>query len=164
MNGEAAIASGAKMGFASLLDDLFAASGDAEPAVAPPSIPFDYLAVVDELHSGRIRVSAEVLAARYLESEAGAGSEFSAPSDQARAAFAGDGQTPREELPSIDPDCIAAELGLGEPGLDLRELRRRFARSNHPDGKPAHLRHRAMIRMQIANMLIDEAGLARKRR
>lgn len=152
------------MDFASLLDDLFAAPDQTEPAATLPTIPFDYLTVVEELHSGRIRVSDEVLAARYLESEADAGSEFSALLDQARAALAGEKENRREELPSVDPDCIAAELGLGKPGLDLREQRRRFALSNHPDRMPPHLRHRAMIRMQIANMLIDEAALTKKRR
>lgn len=162
--GEAAIAKGAKMDFASFLDDLFAAPGEAEPPATPPTIPFDYLTVVEELHSGRIRVSDEVLAARYLESEADTGSEFAVLLDQARAALAGETENRSEDLPSVDPDCIAAELGLGEPGLDLRELRRRFALSNHPDRMPPHLRHRAMIRMQIANMLIDEAALTKKGR
>jgi hypothetical protein len=35
---------------------------------------------------------------------------------------------------------------------------------NHPDRVPPHLRQRAMIRMQIANMLIDEAAGAAKKR
>ncbi|MCG8270076.1 hypothetical protein MIC97_00915 [Aquamicrobium sp. NLF2-7] len=152
------------MDFASLLDDLFAPPREEEPAAPLPSIPFDYLAVVEELHSGRIRVSDEALAARYLESETDTGLDFSVLLDQARAALAGETPSQREELPSIDPDCIASELGLGEPAVNLREVRRRFALSNHPDRMPPHLRHRAMIRMQIANMLIDEAGLKKKRR
>ena len=36
-------------------------------------------------------------------------------------------------------------------------MRRSFAFANHPDRVAPHLRQRAMIRMQVANMLIDEA-------
>ncbi len=60
---------------------------------------------------------------------------------------------------SVDPEAIAAELGLGSPAqdADFSRLRRSFAFANHPDRVAPHLRQRAMIRMQIANMLIDEA-------
>lgn len=155
------------MDFASLLDDLFAPSGEETPAAATPAIPFDYLSVVDELHSGRIKVSEEALAAQYRDSGADLGAEFSALLDQARVALNQGNAAPEpapEELPSIDAEAIAAELGLGQPGVDPREVRRRFALSNHPDRMPPHLRKRAMIRMQIANMLIDEASRARKKR
>ena len=57
------------------------------------------------------------------------------------------------------PEAIEAELGLGSPAqdADFSRLRRSFAFANHPDRVAPHLRQRAMIRMQIANMLIDEA-------
>lgn len=156
---EADIATGAKRDFASLLDDLFVASGEADEAGAKPTIPFDYLSVVDELHSGRIKVSGEAAAAEYRESGADLAAEFSALLDQARVVLADEHPKPEEALPPIDPDAIASELGLGHiaKAADLARLRRDFAFANHPDRVAPHLRQRAMIRMQVANMLIDEA-------
>ncbi len=56
------------------------------------------------------------------------------------------------------PEEIAADLGLTgkETRAQLAELRRAFARDNHPDTAPADLRANATRRMTIANMLIDE--------
>jgi hypothetical protein len=143
-----------------LLDDLFVASDkvdgiEGDEAGARPSIPFDYLSVADELHSGRIKVSA----AEYREAGADLASEFAALLDHAKLALASEVLKPEEKLPPIDPDSIAAELGLDQPKsmADFGRMRRRFAFSNHPDRVAPHLRQRAMIRMQIANMLIDEA-------
>ena len=42
--------------------------------------------------------------------------------------------------------------------------RRAFAFKNHPDRVAPHLRQRAMVRMQVANMLIDEAEQKAARR
>ncbi|MET3661213.1 hypothetical protein [Aquamicrobium ahrensii] len=155
------------MDFASLLDDLFVSAGEDQPMPATATMPFDYLAVVDELHSGRIKVSEEALVAQYRDSGVDLGSEFAALLDQAKAAL-GDAESARQpilpELAPVDAESIAAELGLGRPGVDLRAVRRRFALTNHPDRVPPHLRQRAMIRMQIANMLIDEAAGAKNRR
>jgi hypothetical protein len=156
---EAGIASGGSKNFAAVLDDLFVASEPVEEAAARPSIPFDYLAVADELHSGRIKVSSETLGAEYRETGVDLAAEFAAFLDSAPQIEA-DGEDRREEkLPPIDPESIAAELGLGQPGKpeDFGRLRRNFAFSNHPDRVAPHLRQRAMVRMQIANMLIDEA-------
>ena len=44
-----------------------------------------------------------------------------------------------------------------QDAADLGRMRRSFAFANHPDRVAPHLRQRAMIRMQVANMLIDEA-------
>jgi hypothetical protein len=149
-----------------LLDDLFVASNTEDEAAPKPAIAFDYLAVVDELHSGRIKVSEEALAAQYRETGQDLAAEFAALLDQARLALAG--ETPQQEkLPPIDPESIAIELGLDRPGADFGQLRRSFAFANHPDRVPAHLRQRAMTRMQVANMLIDDAkrkALALKKR
>lgn len=115
--------------------------------------------MADELHSGRIRVSGEAVAAEYREAGADMAAEFAALLEQARAALADEHPSPQEVLPPVDPEAIAAELGLDRPAgdLDLSRLRRSFAFANHPDRVPPHLRQRAMIRMQVANMLIDEA-------
>jgi hypothetical protein len=40
---------------------------------------------------------------------------------------------------------------------DFGRLRRDFAFHNHPDRVAPHLRNHAIRRMQVANMLIDEA-------
>lgn len=160
--GEAEIGTGAKRDFASLLDDLFVASEKSEAgeeAGARPSIPFDYLSVADELHSGRIKVSGDIYAAEYREAGADLAAEFAALLDQAKLALAGEHARPEEKLPPIDPEAIAVELGLDHPvkGADFGRMRRSFAFANHPDRVAPHLRQRAMIRMQVANMLIDEA-------
>lgn len=151
--------------FASLLDDLFVAPEPGEIAPAP-TIPFDYLAVAEELHSGRIRVSGETAAAGYREAGEALEDEFVSLLDMVRAravadaveAAAGPLEPPAPEPPSIDPDAIAAELGLAEAKpADLARLRRIFALANHPDRVAPHLRQRAMVRMQLANMMIDDA-------
>jgi hypothetical protein len=156
--GEAEIGTGSKRDFASLLDDLFVAPDKGEEAGARPSIPFDYLSVADELHSGRIKVSGETFAAEYREG-ADLASEFAALLDQAKIALAGEEPKSEERLPPIDPESIAVELGLNQPknAADFGRMRRSFAFANHPDRVAPHLRQRAMIRMQVANMLIDEA-------
>ncbi|MBB6466562.1 hypothetical protein [Aminobacter carboxidus] len=151
--------------FASLLDDLFVASEPGEIAPAP-TIPFDYLAVAEELHSGRIRVSGETAAAGYREVGEALEDEFVSLLDMVRAkavadaveAATGPAEPEAPEPPSIDPEAIAAELGLGEAKpADLAKLRRIFALANHPDRVAPHLRQRAMVRMQLANMMIDDA-------
>lgn len=140
--------------FASLLDELIAAAA-VEPEAAPrATIPFDYLTVADELHSGRIKVFADEAAAEYRQVEATAEALFAA-AELAKV---------EEQLPPIEPEAISKELGLGGTVAadELGRKRRVFAFKNHPDRVAPHLRQRAMVRMQVANMLLDEA--ARKAR
>lgn len=68
-------------------------------------------------------------------------------------------QRKSKKLPPIDPEAIAKELGLAaaKASADFGRLRRNFAFHNHPDRVAPHLRQRAMVRMQVANMLIDDA-------
>lgn len=119
--------------------------------------------MVDELHSGRIKVSGDALAAEYRETGADMAAEFAALLEQARLALADEHPAPEDVLPPIDPESIAAELGLDRPvtDIELGRLRRSFAFANHPDRVAPHQRARAIIRMQIANMLIDEARRGR---
>ncbi|MCT8998403.1 hypothetical protein [Chelativorans intermedius] len=122
--------------FASILDELLAEHGR-EVGGAAASV--DYLSVVEELHSGRIRITGEGVV---------------------EAAYRTFAESPAEApQPSVDPDDIARELGLSRCARprELDRLRRDFAMRNHPDRVPEHLRARAIIRMQVANMLIDEA-------
>lgn len=150
-----------KRDFASLLDDLFVTShdeadspeeADDEP-VLRPSLNFDYLAVAEELHSGRIQVSGGAAEAEYRESGASIEAELAALLAEADVSQAA------EELPPVEPEAIATELGLTPKSsvTDLGRLRRDFAFKNHPDRVAPHLRQRAMVRMQVANMLIDDA-------
>ena len=154
--GEAVIGTGANRDFASLLDDLFVAKPPADDTVRPPSIPFDFLSVADELHSGRIRVSSDEAAAEYRRTNEEFEAELAALLGQAEPLLAGDAA---EGLPSIEPAAIAVELGLdrAKAAADFGRLRRSFAFKNHPDRVAPHLRQRAMVRMQVANMLIDDA-------
>jgi len=135
--------------FAALLDELIAASRTESEAPAQPAIPFDYLSVAEELHSGRIRVSADAVAAEYREADAMADALFAA---------AEKAKEDEEKLLSTEPEAIWKELDLAHV-TEMDELGRRrrvFAFRNHPDRVLPHLRQRAMIRMQVANMLIDE--------
>lgn len=147
--------------FARLLDDLFQAAAIPEAAdeaaPAPASIPFDYLSVVEELHSGRIKVSGTEAAAGYRATTASI-EEALHEIELKRAEIVPPPLAP-EPLPSIEPADIARELGLtATAGTDdLARIRRAFAFENHPDRVPAQLRERAIVRMQIANMLVDEA-------
>lgn len=146
---------GTNRDFASLLDDLFVAAEKPAEAAPRPTIPFDYLAVADELHSGRIKVSDGAAAAEYRDVDKDAEAELSALLDKVEVA-----ETPPGiiEPPSIEPDAIAAELGLADATpADLGRLRRAFALKNHPDRVAPDLRQRALQRMQVANGLIDEA-------
>ena len=140
--------------FASLLDELLLEIPQEDVSAARPTIPFDYLSVADELHSGRIKVFSDAVDAEYRE--AGAGFEAGL------AALLGEvdhREKAREaELPSIEPEAIAMELGLGTTkAADFGKLRRSFAFKNHPDLVAPHLRQRALARMQVANRLIDDA-------
>jgi hypothetical protein len=77
-----------------------------------------------------------------------------------------------EEMPAAAPtlleatiDVVAKELRLTDLGPEeLGRIRRDFARSNHPDCVAPALRALATRRMMLANVLIDQALLARKSR
>ena len=152
---------GANRDFAALLDDLFAASG-AEVDVPPrPTIPFDLLALANGNQPADITTFVDAATAEYMDlREAVAAeldallgrTELEALIERAEIAVA-------EELPPADPASISRELWLDEqtPVTDLGRLRRAFAFRNHPDRVAPHLHRQAMLRMQVANMLIDEA-------
>jgi hypothetical protein len=65
----------------------------------------------------------------------------------------------REALPETAPDAIARELALHRIAdvKSLDRLRREFAFRNHPDRVRPEWCDAAMVRMQTANRLIDEA-------
>lgn len=131
--------------FASLLDDLLKAAPPAEDPGARPTIPLGVTPPLDAVDAFWSSVSSEFVAGLYGET-----------ADAAQPAHV-------VELPTTQPDRIAAELGLDRPAphKNLDRLRRAFAFKNHPDRVPPEMRERAMLRMQIANRLIDEAKRAR---
>jgi hypothetical protein len=144
--------------FASLLDDLLLEHQEEDQHLAPRvGIPFDYLSVADELHSGRIKVSESVAGAEYRRSGEGFEAGFGALLGDA-AAPAASPEVETDDFAPVEPEALARELGLGTVGAaDLGRLRRNFALKNHPDRVAPHLRQRALARMQMANRLIDEA-------
>ena len=137
-----------------------AADKPVEPG-ARPTIPFDYLAVAEELHSGRIKVSTADAAAEYRTAGESLEAELKVLLHEIRldeAASEGQAEEITAETLPIEPEAIAVELGLeGADLAALGRLRRVFALRNHPDRVPQHLRQRALQRMQVANRLIDEA-------
>lgn len=131
--------------FASLLDDLFTEHAEEDAAATPSPVGIDYISVVEELHSVRVKVFPDAV------------SLYDEMQDQS-------GPLPEEKQAapaalSVDPAEIGRELGLESvsDAAALLRIRRKFAFRNHPDRMPQHMRQRAMLRMQIANMLIDEA-------
>jgi len=137
--------------FASLLDDLLIDEAARRSAAAKATSSIDFLGVIDELGSGLV-VPDGVAAAGYREQLGEALDEIVIPDAE-----------PAPPPPSTDPHEIARELGLsGRKGRnELDAMRRRFALANHPDRVVPELREVAMVRMQVANMLIDEAKRAR---
>lgn len=167
---------GTKSVFASLLDGLLDRQDDSEEAAEPyevedfgstPTIPFDYLSVADELHSGRIHVEPAQPVRERCDFGALYRAELEAYIDAAAPLIAPAAATPSHpeapppagaELPSVEPAAILLELRLEGAALeDFARIRRAFAFANHPDRVAPHLRERASLRMQIANMLIDDA-------
>lgn len=131
--------------FTSLLDELLAKAEREDDAPARPSVPFGFVTpdvAVEELWKS---VPSDFVAKVYGESSARETVEFT-PSIE----------TP-EPLPSTDPEDIAAELRMSNARWpkDFDRIRREFALVNHPDKVMPHLRDRAVVRMQIANMMID---------
>jgi hypothetical protein len=141
--------------FASVLDELLAEAGVEWPEGSRPVVRLDPLSVAEELHSGKIVISQEQAAAEY---GVDSGEEATKPRVEAPPI------APEPETLDTDPKAIARELRLDRmwPPSDLDALRRKFASANHPDRVAQHLRQDAMVRMQIANMLIDEAKRKKK--
>ncbi|MGE0499972.1 MAG: hypothetical protein AB7I79_12020 [Rhizobiaceae bacterium] len=138
--------------FAELLDELLAAD-DAPPAGGPaPHVPFDHLALAEELD--RIRVAGGTVEAEYREVMETP--ELAAELETLLSTIEPVGE---EVALSVDPAEIARELGIDvmSKPAELARRRRAFAFANHPDRVPSHLRDRALARMKIANRLIDDA-------
>lgn len=149
-----ATAAGAQRDFASLLDDLLIDEAARRASESRPATSLDFLSVIDDLGQGLV-VSDHAATAGYREHAEELKAE---PSSAALVA-------PQLPQPSVDPKDIARELGLtgGKKPDELDAMRRRFALANHPDRVAAEMRGVSMVRMQVANMLIDEAKRGKRR-
>ena len=155
---EVSVGAKAELDFTELLDDLLAASanaaeGDDDPFA--PSLRVDMLAHIERLQAHNRPLFAERAMKEYGENAGdAAGARKTEPVQPAP-----DLQPALDDLFFLDPQSISRELGLD--GLtrpqELDRARRDFAMRYHPDRVPEEMRARAVLRMQIANMLIDEA-------
>lgn len=155
---EAEVSVGTGRDFASLLDELLVEARMEDQSVPPPTVSFDYLAVAEELLSGRIKVADDRVAAEYDDMSGSVDDKVEALFEALGASVERPEPT-AAELPPVEPEAILRELGLkaSTNAMELAKIRRAFAFKNHPDRVAPHLRQRAMVRMQVANMLIDDA-------
>lgn len=150
-----------ELDFTELLDDLLAASlQDEEEDSSSPSLRIDLLDQIERLQShGRPLFTRQAFHA-YSTNAAGELSRNKA----ARNAVAPDLEPALDDLFFLDPQTISRELGIIDKSRpeELDRARRAFAMRYHPDRMPEEQRERAAMRMQIANMLIDEAKRRRR--
>ncbi len=148
------MAADTKLDFTSLLDELIAASAAAESAeaatIASPSLHIDMLEQIERLQAENVGLFADRAVREY--------GEHTAPA-RPMAETAPDLQPALDDLFFLDPQTISRELGIKSKSKpeELDRARRAFAMRYHPDRVPEEHRERAVLRMQIANMLIDEA-------
>lgn len=149
----------AELDFGALLDQLLAATADAdfdEPdGGVAPSLRVDMLAQIERLQAENVALFPDRAMREYGDNaeQVQTKTEKQAPQSPANL------QPALEDLFFLDPDSISRELGIGPKSKpdELDRARRSFALRYHPDRMPEELRERAALRMQIANMLIDEA-------
>lgn len=138
--------------FATLLDDLIAAKArEEDDDGARPSMPFAFVPSSEAVETLWANVPGDVVASLYAKDEFRTLGE-AAPGIETP-------EDPELPLPPVDPESIAAELRAAYKRWpkDFDRIRREFALANHPDRVEPRLRERALIRMQLANMMIDRA-------
>ena len=153
----------AELDFTELLDDLLAASAEAEEDAADdaaaPSLRVDMLAQIERLQAHSRPVFADRAMKEYGDNAGNGaqGRKAEAPKPDLRPAP--DLQPALDDLFFLDPQSISRELGIDamSKSEEFDRARRSFALRYHPDRVPEEMRERAVLRMQIANMLIDEA-------
>ena len=148
----------AELDFTELLDDLLAASAEAvddTDDLAAPSLRVDLLAQIERLQAHSRPLFADKVMKEYGENSVG-GTTGRKEAPQQKTP---DLQPALDDLFFLDPQSISRELGIeGMSKVEhLDRARRSFAMRYHPDRVPEEMRERAVLRMQIANMLIDEA-------
>lgn len=144
-----------KSDFAALLDDLIVEAEERQQGAsrAMPNLRHDLLEQIDRLQGESAPGGTEQFRV-YTELAA---EDFVAPEPEATETATL--EPALEDLFFLDPGTIARELGIvkGSTPDELDKARRTFAMRYHPDRMPEEMRDRAKMRMQIANMLIDEA-------
>ena len=154
----------AELDFGALLDQLLAATADAEPdepeGGVAPSLRVDMLAQIERLQAENLALFPDRAIREYGDNAEQAEPKKAKQAPQSPANL----QPALEDLFFLDPDSISRELGIGPKSKpdELDRARRSFALRYHPDRMPEELRERAALRMQIANMLIDEAKRAKR--
>lgn len=160
---ETSVGANAELDFGALLDQLLAATADAEfdepEGGVAPSLRVDMLAQIERLQAENVALFPDRAMREYgdnaeqFQTKTETKTEKQAPQSPANL------QPALEDLFFLDPDSISRELGIGPKSKpdELDRARRSFALRYHPDRMPEELRERAALRMQIANMLIDEA-------
>jgi hypothetical protein len=142
-----------------------ASLGEAEEQAAaararnPSRGSVEFLRTLESM-AGRVKsyISTRILAGLYAEPDPVEPADATAREEPVKAAPP-EPPPPPPPPPKSDQETVAEELHL-TPGLtadDLKHLRRKFAKSNHPDRVDASAREQATRRMTIANVLIDEA-------
>ncbi len=154
----------AELDFGVLLDQLLAAtaetdSDEPENGIAP-SLRVDMLAQIERLQAENLALFPDRAMREYGDNAEGSPPAKTKPASETPANL----QPALEDLFFLDPESISRELGIGPRSKpdELDRARRSFALRYHPDRMPEELRERAALRMQIANMLIDEAKRARR--
>lgn len=144
--------------FGDLLDELLAASthnAQNDDETASPVLRVDLLAQIERLQKrDRPLFATHAIDAYQMNAE-----EAPASRRPTKAPLVPDLEPALDDLFFLDPATISGELDLAGKSSpeELDRARRSFAKRYHPDRMPEHMRERAMLRMQIANMLIDEA-------
>lgn len=144
----------ADLDFTSLLDELIAASEaaeDNEREGLAPSLQVDMLAQIERLQAENVALFPDRAIHEYGQNNG---------AEKIRTVETPANLEPAlEDLFFLDPETISRELGIQARSKpeDLDRARRTFAPRYHPDRVPEEFRDRAALRMQIANMLIDEA-------
>ena len=146
-----------ELDFTSLLDELMAATREAEEREggdAPgPSLRIDMLEQIERIQAENVGL----FAGRAMREYGDNAGPSTAP--KARLDAPVHLQPALEDLFFLDPESISRELGIKAKSRpdELDRARRAFAMRYHPDRVPEEFRARAALRMQIANMLNDEA-------
>lgn len=152
-----------ELDFASLLDELIEAAREREDVAqaSTPELRVDLLDQIERLQTGSKEPGDEALRDYRSTLEDILAEAMDAPGAPSSNPML---EPALDDLFFLDPATIARELGIAKcrKATDFDKARRSFALRYHPDRVPEQMRERAKLRMQIANVLIDEAKRIRR--